>query len=64
LSSFPAKPSQAPAVEEKAPVEITKTKTGRVVKSSAPQKVAKTVKAKKSATTPKKAAPKKAAAKK
>ena len=58
-----ANPSQAPAVEEKAPVEITKTKTGRVVKSSAPQKVAKTVKAKKAATT-KKAAPKKAAAKK
>jgi len=58
-----ANPSQAPAVEEKAPVEITKTKTGRVVKSSAPQKVAKTVKAKK-ATTTKKAAPKKAAAKK
>lgn len=58
-------PSQAPAVEEKAPVEITKTKTGRVVKSSAPQKVAKTVKAKKAATTTtKKAAPKKAAAKK
>lgn len=44
-------------------MEITKTKTGRVVKSSAPQKVAKTVKTKK-ATTTKKAAPKKAAAKK
>jgi histone H1/5 len=58
-----ANPFQAPAVEEKVPVEITKTKTGRVVKSSAPQKVAKTVKAKK-ATTTKKAAPKKAAAKK
>ena len=56
---------QAPAVpEEKAPVELTKTKTGRVVKSSQPQKVAKTVKPKKAAAAPKKAAPKKAAAKK
>ncbi|KAM0694068.1 hypothetical protein Q7P36_006194 [Cladosporium allicinum] len=55
----------APAVpEETKPVELTKTKTGRVVKSSQPQKVAKVVKPKKAAATTKKAAPKKAAAKK
>ena len=49
---------QAPAVEEKAPVVLTKTKTGRVVKSSAPQAE------KKSVGRPKKAAAKKAIPKK
>lgn len=48
---------QAPAVEEKAPVVLGKTKSGRVTKSKAPQPVRKAVAPKKSAA--KKAAPKK-----
>lgn len=50
--------SQAPAVVEKAPVVLGKTKSGRVTKSKAPQPDKKP--AAKKATT-KKAAPKKAA---
>jgi len=50
-------PQAAPAVEDKAPVVLGKTKSGRVTKSKAPAA------AKKSAPA-KKAAPKKAAAKK
>ncbi|GIZ47708.1 hypothetical protein CKM354_001079300 [Cercospora kikuchii] len=50
-------PAAAPAVEEKAPVVLGKTKSGRVTKSTAPQAVRKT-------TAPKKAAAKKATPKK
>lgn len=53
-------PSQAPAVEEKAPVVLGKTKSGRVTKSSAPQPVAKAIAPKKKAAA-KKATPKKSA---
>lgn len=54
---------QAPAVEEKAPVVLGKTKSGRVTKSKAPQPVAKTIAPGKKAPA-KKAASKKATPKK
>ncbi|KAF7198160.1 Histone H1, partial [Pseudocercospora fuligena] len=51
---------KAPAVEDKAPVVLGKTKSGRVTKSKAPQPVAKTTAPKKKAAA-KKATPKKSA---
>jgi histone H1/5 len=55
---------KAPAVEEKAPVVLGTTKSGRVTKSKAPQPSGKTAAPKKKAAakkaTPKKATPKKA----
>ncbi|KAM0717575.1 hypothetical protein Q7P37_007427 [Cladosporium fusiforme] len=59
-TSKKAAPKAAPAVEDAKPVVMTKTKTGRVVKSAQPQKAEKP---KKAAAT-KKATTKKAAAKK
>ncbi|KXT09642.1 hypothetical protein AC579_3138 [Pseudocercospora musae] len=53
-------PHKAPAVEDKAPVVLGKTKSGRVTKSKAPQPVAKTTAPKKKAAA-KKATPKKSA---
>jgi len=53
----PKKPAAAPAVEDKKPVVLGKTKSGRVTKSAAPTPTVKKAAAKK-------AAPKKAAAKK
>lgn len=50
--------SQAPAVEEKAPVVLGKTKSGRVTKSTAPQAEKKAAKPRKTAAN-KKATPKK-----
>ena len=56
---------QAPAVEEKAPVVLGKTKSGRVTKSKAPQPVAKTIApGKKRGAPAKKATPKKSKPKK
>ena len=52
--------NQAPAVEEKEPVVLAKTASGRVSKSKAPGAAKKAAAPKKTAT--KKAAPKKAAA--
>lgn len=53
--------TQAPAVEDKPPVVLGKTKSGRVTKSKAPQDVAKKVAPKKPRKAPaKKATPKKA----
>ena len=51
---------QAPAVEDKAPVVLGKTKSGRVTKSKAPQPVRKAIAPKKAAAkkaTPKKSTP-------
>ncbi|GAB7337514.1 hypothetical protein MBLNU457_g2838t1 [Dothideomycetes sp. NU457] len=56
-TSKPRKTAPAPAVEDKAPVVLGKTKSGRVTKTKAPS-------ATKKAAPAKKAAPKKAAAKK
>ena len=52
--------SQAPAVEEKAPVVLGKTKSGRVTKSKAPQPPKKAAAPKRKAPA-KRATPKKAA---
>jgi histone H1/5 len=53
---------QAPAVEEKAPVILGKTKSGRVTKSTAPSAPATKAAATKKKAAPKKATPKKKAA--
>ncbi|KAL1587089.1 hypothetical protein WHR41_04284 [Cladosporium halotolerans] len=57
-TSKKAAPKAAPAVEEEKPVVLTKTKTGRVVKSAQPQKTKKAAAPKKAATTKKAAAKK------
>jgi len=55
---------QAPAVEDKPPVVLGKTKSGRVTKTKAPQAAKAAKKAAPKKTAAKKAAPKKAAPKK